>query len=319
MEYIDIKDINGFKIGNAQDENGGTGVTTVICEKGAVAGVDVRGGGPATRETDLLKSENLVDKIHAVCLSGGSAYGLEAASGVMNYLEEKGVGFDVGVTVVPIVCSASLFDLVVGDKNARPNREMGYKCADNAFNNNFMEGNLGAGKGATVGKFLGVEKAMKSGIGAKAAKVGNIKAGAIVAVNALGDIYDKGIQIAGIYDKDKGTLINTEEIMIGKGEENVNVFSGNTTISCFLTNVKMTKANCNKLASILHDGYARAIKPVHSSFDGDTIFVMSTCEVEGAFDSLAVMGTKLMEEAIVSGMKKAKSEYGFIAMEDINE
>jgi len=147
----------------------------------------------------------------------------------------------------------------------------------------------------------------------------DIKAGAIVAVNALGDIYENGKQIAGIYDRDKGILLNTEDIMIGMHDENINVFEGNTTISCFITNVKMTKANCNKLASILHDGYARSIKPVHGSFDGDTVFVMSTCEVEGAFDSLAVMGTKIMEEAIVSGVKNAKSEYGFIAMEDINE
>ena len=319
MEYIDINEIEGFKIGNAEDIKGGTGVTAIICEKGGVAGVSVTGGGPATRETDLLKSENMVDRIHGVCLSGGSAYGLEAAGGLMNYLEEKKIGFDVGVTVVPIVCGASLFDLTVADMKKRPDREMGYLCGKNAFDKNFEPGNHGAGTGATVGKFLGSDRAMKSGIGARAAKVGDIKAGVVVAVNALGDIYEKGTQIAGIYDRDEKVLMSTAERMIASLKDDINVFSGNTTISCFITNVKMTKANCNKLASILHDGYARSIKPVHSSFDGDTIFVMSTCTEEGSFDALAVLGTKLMEEAIVNGVKSAKSDYGFIAMEDINE
>ncbi|MBK5253047.1 MAG: P1 family peptidase [Peptostreptococcaceae bacterium] len=317
MKYIDIKEIEGFRIGNAEDKVGGTGCTTIICEKGAVAGVDVRGGGPATRETDLLKSENMVQEIHSVVLSGGSAYGLEAASGVMNYLEEKGIGFNVGVGVVPIVCGASLFDLIAGDSKVRPTREMGYKSAQNAFLCNFEKGNHGAGTGATIGKYLGIDTAMKSGIGVKAAEIGNIKAGAIVAVNALGDIYDKGKLIAGLYDKDTKKLLNTEEVMINKALEDRHVFSGNTTISCFLTNVKLTKAQCNKLASILHDAYARSIKPVHSSADGDTVFVMSTCTVEGSFDSIGVIGARILEEAIVDGVKSAKTDYGFIAVEDI--
>lgn len=317
MKYIDINKIDGFKIGNAQDKKGGTGCTTIICEKGAVAGVDVRGGGPATRETDLLKSENMVEKIHSVVLSGGSAYGLEASSGVMNYLEEKNIGFDVGVGVVPIVCGASLFDLIVGDAKARPTRGLGYESAKNAFNNIFEKGNHGAGTGATVGKFLGPKYAMKSGLGIKAASVGDVKVGAIVAVNALGDIYENGKIIAGLYDRDSKKLLNTEKLMIEKAEEEINVFSGNTTISCFLTNAILTKTQCNKLASILHDAYARCIKPVHSSSDGDTIFVMSTCQVKGAFDSVGVIGAKILEEAIVDGVKSAKTDYGFIAAEDI--
>ena len=317
MKYIEINKIDGFKIGNAEDKKGGTGCTTIICEKGAVAGVDVRGGGPATRETDLLKSENMVEKIHSVVLSGGSAYGLEAGSGVMNYLEEKNIGFDVGVGVVPIVCGASLFDLIVGNAKARPTRELGYESAKNAFLDIFEKGNHGAGTGATVGKFLGPKYAMKSGLGVKAAEIGSIKVGVVVAVNALGDIYENGKLIAGLYDRDSRKLLNTEKLMIEKAAEDLNVFSGNTTISCFLTNAILTKAQCNKLASILHDAYARCIKPVHSSADGDTIFVMSTCQVKGTFDSIGVIGAKILEEAIVDGVKSAKTDYGFIAAEDI--
>ena len=318
MKKININEIKGFKIGCAEDEKGGTGVTAIICEKGATAGVDVRGGGPATRETDLLKPENMVLEIHSVVLSGGSAYGLEAASGVMNTLETKGIGFDVGVGVVPIVCGASLFDLVVGDSKCRPDKEMGARAAENALaGSGFNAGNHGAGTGATVGKYLGVERFMKSGQGSFAVEAGNIQCGAITAVNALGDIFGAdGKQIAGILTEDKKSLDSTEGLILEEIEKDRNVFSGNTTISCIITNGKLTKAQCTKLAAIAHDGYARAIKPVHTSADGDTIFVMTTAEVEVNFDALGTLATKVISLAIENAVLSAEPAYGLPAAKD---
>lgn len=275
MKNIDIKDIKGFKVGNAEDVIGGTGVTVIICEKGATAGVDVRGGGPATRETDLLKPENMIQEINGVTLSGGSAYGLEAACGVMEFLEDKGIGFNVGVGIVPIVCGASLFDLVVGNPKARPDKAMGKQACENANARDvrFQCGNHGAGTGATIGKYLGIERMIKSGLGAYAVEIGDLQCGAIVAVNALGDVFDHetGKQLGGILTEDKSKFDSTERLVLEDIAKEKNVFSGNTTISCVITNGKLTKAQCTKLASIVHDGYARSIKPVHTSADGDTI------------------------------------------------
>lgn len=317
MKEIRIDQIDGFKIGSAEDKDGGTGVTVIISEKGAVAGVDVRGGGPATRETDLLRPENMVQEINAVTLSGGSAYGLEAASGVMDFLEERGIGFDVGVGLVPIVCGASLFDLVVGDSKVRPDKAMGTAACENAFAGLFCEGNHGAGTGASVGKYRGPARMMKSGQGASAVEIGELKIGAISAVNALGDIFDEtGKQIAGILSEDGSCLRSTSEIMKEDLSTQFDIFKGNTTISCILTNGKLTKAQCTKLAAIAHDGYARAIRPVHSTADGDTIFVMATGEVEVNFDALAVLATEQIEKAIVNGVKAAEPAYGLKASRD---
>lgn len=317
MKKIDITDIKGFKIGNAENPQAGTGVTAIIAEKGAVAGVDVRGGGPATRETDLLKPENMVQQIHAVVLSGGSAYGLEAGSGVMNYLEEMNLGFDVGVGVVPIVCGASLFDLVVGDSKVRPTREMGYEAAANAFQNDFQTGNHGVGTGATVGKYRGIDRMMKSGLGASAVEVGSLQIGAVSAVNALGDIFDqKGVQLAGLLSEDGSHMVSTSEAVKEDIARMFNVFKGNTTISCIMTNGKLTKAECTKLAAIAHDGYARAIKPVHTTADGDTIFVMATGEVEVNFDALAIMATEQITAAIENAVLCAEPAYGLKAAKD---
>ncbi len=208
MKEIKITDIKGIKVGHAQDQAGGSGCTVILCEKGAWAGVDVRGGGPASRETELLKPVNLVEQIHAVMLSGGSAYGLDAGSGAMQFLEESNVGFDVGVGVVPIVCGASLFDLVVGDPKCRPDKAMGYEACKNASDGPVAEGNVGAGTGATVGKFLGTAHMMKSGLGAYAVQIGELQVAAIVAVNALGDIVDvdTGKRIAGLLNEDNTQL-----------------------------------------------------------------------------------------------------------------
>lgn len=314
MNYIDIREIKGFKIGSAENAEAATGVTVIISEKGAATGVDVRGGGPATRETDLLKPENMVQEINAVTLSGGSAYGLEAGCGVMEFLEEGGIGFDVGVGIVPIVCGASLFDLVVGDGKVRPDKEMGRKACENAFRGHFEEGNHGAGTGASVGKYRGPSRMMKSGQGASAIEIGNLQVGAISAVNALGDVFDvQGRQIAGILSEDGNSLASTSEIIKEDVARQFDIFKGNTTISCILTNGKLTKAQCTKLASIAHDGYARAIKPVHSTADGDTIFVMATGEAEVNFDALAVLATEQIAKAIENAVINAGPAYGLKA------
>lgn len=319
MKVIDISEIEGIKIGNAQDEQAGTGCTAIICEKGACAGVDVRGGAPASRETELLKPVNMVQQINCVMLSGGSAYGLAAGDGAMTFLEESGIGFDVGVGVVPIVCGASLFDLVVGDPQIRPDKEMGYAACENAFlKRPLKEGNAGAGTGAAVGKFLGTERMMKSGLGIYAAQIGNIKCGAVVAVNALGDIVDIDSDkiIAGLMDEDKKRLVGTVGAMYEDIENNRNVFSGNTTIGCVITNAKLNKDQCTKLAGLCHNGYAMAIKPVHTSVDGDTIFVLATGEHEVAPDSLGVFATEVMARAINRAGRLAEPAYGLKAASD---
>ena len=318
MKEIKITDISGFKIGHAQDIEGATGCTVIISEKGATAGVDVRGGGPASRETELLKPVNMVEQIHAVMLSGGSAYGLDAGAGAMTFLEEAGVGFDVGVGVVPIVCGAALFDLVVGDPKSRPDKEMGYQACKNAGNTEIAEGNAGAGIGASVGKFFGVERMMKCGLGTYAVQLGDLQVGAIVAVNALGDVVDvdTGKRIAGLLDDTKTALANTEEAMYAQYSEDKNVFSGNTTIGCIVTNAKLTKSQANKMASIAHNGFARAIRPVHTMADGDTIFVMTTGEVEVMPDAVGALATDVMARAINNAARKAVPAYGLKVASD---
>ena len=454
IRIIDIKKIEGFKIGNAENIDKGTGCTVVICEDGAVGGVDVRGGGPATRETDLLKSENTINSINAVVLSGGSAFGLESGSGVMRELANRGIGFDTGYGKVPIVCGASLFDLSVGDGSVFPDLEMGREAVKNAYEGKFEHGNRGAGTGASVGKFLGMERAMKSGLGTFACGDKYVQVGAIVAVNAMGDIYngagnivaglrtEEGDQVYGsikslksmvhnyndteetadeiadsglskdtksynkaeiadairsafstrikdaaktveqsvkhrdISEDDGNEPDNIESItefytsdMMVTGEyskeeikeaqianrdendyktddisseeaPNVNLddlevdsksdteilindddmgydISFNTTIACLITNAKMTKSQANKLASILHDAYARAIKPVHGTMDGDTIFVLTTNKAEVNFDAFAALSTDVLQYAIIDSASSSKSAYGLPAACDI--
>ena len=235
----------------------------------------------------------------------------------MDFLEEKGVGFDVGVGLVPIVCGASLFDLVVGDSRVRPDKAMGKAACENAYAGVFFEGNHGAGTGASVGKYRGPGRMMKSGQGAGAVEIGSLQVGAVSAVNALGDVFDEdGKQIAGILSEDGSALMSTSDIIKEDIARQFDIFKGNTTISCILTNGKLTKAQCTKLASIAHDGYARAIRPVHSTADGDTIFVMATGEVEVNFDALAVLATEQIEKAIVRAVKTAEPAYGLKAAKD---
>lgn len=318
---IKITDIEGIKIGHAQDLDAATGCTVIICEKGATAGVDVRGGSPGTRETDLLNPTNFVQQIHAVVLSGGSAFGLDSASGVMQYLEENDIGFDVQVTKVPIVCGAVLFDLMCGDYKVRPDKEMGYKACLNATNNECLNGNIGAGTGATVGKILGPEWAMKGGLGTYAVQVGNLKVGAIVAVNCLGDVIDPetGEIIAGVLNEDKKSFASTEKIMEERYDSKKNIFSGNTTIGAIITNGKFDKSQMNKVASMAHNGYARSMRPAHSIFDGDTIFTMATGEIEADITVVGFLAARVMEKAVVNAVKKTKSLHGYKAYCDLKK
>lgn len=319
MEEININEIEGIKIGHAQDLNGPTGCTVILCENGAVAGVDVRGGAPGTRETDLLNPINMVDKIHGILLTGGSAFGLDAAAGVMEYLEEKNIGFDVAVAKVPIVCGAALFDLVIGNPKIRPNKEMGYEACENASNDMIMEGSIGAGTGATIGKILGPEYAMKGGIGVHTLKVGDLIVGAVVAVNCLGDVMDSKTNkiIAGVLNESKDGFRNTEDVMIAKYDDDKNLFNGNTTIGAIITNAKLNKSEANKVASMAHNGYARSIYPVHTMYDGDTIFAMATGEVKADVNVVGMLAGKIMERAIVGAIKKSKSICGYKAYSDI--
>ncbi|NLN41846.1 MAG: P1 family peptidase, partial [Clostridiales bacterium] len=266
-----ITDVSGIEVGHAQNAEAGTGCTVVICRQGAVAGVDVRGSAPGTRETDLMRPGNLVDRVHAIVLSGESAFGLAAADGVMHYLEKEGVGFDTGVARVPIVGGAVLFDLAYKDSEVRPSAAMGYEACLKATDEMVEQGSVGAGTGATVGKVLGMESAMKSGIGTASIRLpGGIVVGAIVAVNAFGDVVDfnNGNITAGARDPKTGNFINTCDYLMSANKHETS-FSGNTTIGVIATNAKLTKEQANKLATISHDGLALAIRPVHTMVDGD--------------------------------------------------
>ena len=319
MREISIREIENIKIGNAEHKEAGTGCTVIICESGAPTGLDVRGGGPASRDTELLKPVSAAQRIHAVLLSGGSAFGLDAAGGVMQYLEERDVGFDVGITKVPLVCQSCLFDLGVGNFKVRPDKKMGYEACLNAEKGNYKDGNVGAGTGATVGKLHGADDCMKSGIGSYAVQIGELKVGAIVAVNALGDIYDwkSGKKVAGLLAKDKKTLLNTEDEFYKSYNVVENKFVENTTIGVVITNAKFNKTQLCKIASMTQNGYARSIRPVHTTADGDSIYAMSVGEVLADQDMVGTLSAQVMSEAILRAVMSAESAYGFISTKDL--
>lgn len=320
MREIKFVDINGIKLGHAQNIKGLTGCSVILCEKGATGGVDVRGGAPGTRETDLLDPSEMIEKIHAVVLSGGSAFGLDASSGVMKYLEEKNIGFDVQVAKVPIVCSAVLFDLAFGNPKIRPDKSMGYEaCVNSETYNDDINGNIGAGYGATIGKILGPHTAMKGGLGTYAVEVGNLKVGAIVAVNCLGDVIDPKTSniIAGALDKNTNKFLNSENILINNLKNPKTPFKGNTTIGLVVTNANLSKANAKKVASMAHNGYARTMRPAHTMFDGDTIFTMATNEVDIDVTTIGMIASNVMEKAILRAIKEADSLNGIKAYKDL--
>ena len=319
METIKITDIQGVRFGNSQNLAAATGCTVIICPAGATAGVDVRGGAPGTRETDLLKPENLVEKIHAVMLAGGSAFGLDAAGGVMQYLEENEIGFDVGVAKVPIVAGAVLFDLPCGDARVRPDRTMGYRACAAAAAEEFSVGSVGAGTGATVGKVFGMEHAMKGGLGAHCVRIGNLIVGAVVAVNCLGDVVDpaNGHILAGAYELDPFRFMDSEAGLLQQCEGSGSQFAGNTTIGVVLTNAVLTKAQATKVASMTHDGYARTMRPAHTMLDGDTIFALSVGEVQADISAVGALAAQVMAQAVLGAVREASPLAGFKTMKNL--
>jgi len=309
-----ITDVAGIKVGHYTDSRRPTGCTAILCEGGAVGGVDVRGAAPGTRETDLLNPVNTVQEVHAVVLSGGSAFGLDAATGVMRYLEERGVGFPVGVGRVPIVPAAILFDLTVGDAKIRPNAEAGYQAAKAATTNPPEQGNVGAGAGATVGKLFGMSRAMKGGIGTAAIKVAGITVGAIVAVNAVGDVFDpsNGKVIAGARTKDGKRLLNTMSALLN-GEAPASLTEATaSTIGLVATDAVLNKAQATKVAQMAHDGLARTINPIHTSLDGDTIFAIATGKSSrhANVTLIGALAAEVIARAVISAVRSAKGLQG---------
>ena len=308
-----ITDVPGIKLGHHTLTKRPTGCTVLLCEDGAVAGVDVRGSAPGTRETDLLDPINYVQQVQAVLLSGGSAYGLAAATGVMRYLEENNLGFKIGKGVVPIVPAAILMDLGVGDFSIRPDEEAGYLACKAAKAETSAEGNIGAGAGATVGKMFGMDYAMKGGLGTASYKVPGTKivVGAIVAVNAVGDVYAPNSRqiLAGARTEDgKGFRDTMSAIMQGSGV--VKSGGANTTIGAIATNVPFDKAQLKKVAGMAHDGFARTINPIHTMWDGDTIFALSTGkakDVDADVTAIGAIAATVMAEAVARAVTRADS------------
>jgi L-aminopeptidase/D-esterase-like protein len=285
-----ITDVGGLSVGHWTDTRRPTGCTVVLADGGAVCGVDVRGAAPGTRETDLLDPLNTVERVHAVVLAGGSAFGLDAASGVVDWLESRGVGLPVGPVRVPIVPAAILFDLWVGDPSIRPDARSGRLACEAASAAPPQEGSVGAGAGATVGKLWGVERAMKGGVGTASVRVGAATVGALVAVNAVGDVIDpsSGRPLAGARSADGTRRIGTTASVLAGDLPPSLLPAAATTIGIVATDVALTKAQCGQLARCAHDGLARTIDPVHTAFDGDTLFAMSTGRCGAAVHPVAL-------------------------------
>lgn len=322
MKEIQITDIENIKIGQVENVEAGTGCTVFICEEGMRAGLDVRGGGPASRDSQLLNPLMAAQVVHGILLSGGSAFGLGAANGVMQYLEENDIGFDVGVTKVPLVVQSDLFDLTVADTHVRPDAQMGYEAARLALEDpNYLDGNYGAGCGATVGKIGGMETCMKTGIGSFALQAGDFKIGAVVALNALGDVFDwkSGEQIAGLLNEDRTELRSTSEVMKSSLDVVENRFVGNTTLGIVITNGHFEKAQLCKIAGMAHDGYARSIRPVHTSADGDSIYAVSVGDVAVDQDVAGILAAEVISEAINRAVYSADSAYGYISATEFED
>lgn len=320
MSIADIRQIPGIYVGHSTNEQAGTGCTVIVCPKGAIGAVDVRGGAPATRETDLLRPEETVEELDAVVLSGGSAYGLAASVGVAEELERRGIGLDVSVCKVPIVSGACLFDLACADAHTRPDAGMGAQAVVNAFEEAaepLPRGNVGAGTGCTVGKLAGPANAMKSGLGMDVEEAGELVCGALATVNACGDVLDPdtGAVIAGMRGPD-GKPARSVEAMLAMAAQ-MPLSRTNTTISCVVTNAKLTKAQATKVAQMSADAYAHAISPTHTSNDGDTVFVMATGEVESQIDLVGALATRALERAIADGARSAEGAYGLPAARDL--
>lgn len=332
MKEIPLSEIKQIQIGHAQDLSAATGCTVILCPEGASAGVDVRGGGPASRETQLLNPVAAAEKIHAVLLSGGSAFGLDAAGGVMQYLEERHIGFETGAAKVPLVCASCIYDLIIGASDIRPDKAMGYQACENAQTNLLTDGCIGVGTGATVGKFLGPASMMKSGLGSYAIQIGELKIGAIVAVNALGDIFDTqtGMQIAGPIrtaspamhteqapSSDSTVMLCTEELICQQYSGLKNLFTGNTTIGAIITNGKFTKTEMNKIAAMAQNGLARSINPVHTTADGDSVYALSVGDISADLNVTGTLAAQVMSSAITRAIYSAKSMCGVPSYQEL--
>lgn len=316
LKEIPITDLDGLRIGNAQNNEAKTGVTALLFDKNARAGIDISGGGPASRETPLTSPLTADNPLHAIIFSGGSAFGLSAADGVMRYLEEHDVGYPTGFARVPLVCQSCIYDLGMGSSHIRPDTSMGYQACKNAENwnqladqaktmnpesfNRSLSGNLGAGCGASVGKLYGMERSMKSGIGICAVSAGNLKLAAIVVLNALGDIFnpDTGEKISGLLNPDKTGFSDTCEELY-QISKRTDLFTGNTTIGAILTNGQFSKSELGKIASMTRCAYSRCINPVATMADGDSIYAVSMGTVSADLNVTGTMAAEVMAEAIL--------------------
>lgn len=307
IREIAMTEMPEVSIGNVQNEEAKTGVTVLLFDKktGAVVGVDISGGGPASRETPLTSPVTADNPINAIVLSGGSAYGLAASDGVMRCLEDHGIGFETGYAKVPLVCQSCIYDLGYGSATVRPDSKMGYAACEKALaGGNPSSGSVGAGTGATVGKICGMERAMKSGLGMYAVQLGELRMAAVVAINALGDIFDSstGRKIAGLRTED-GTAFSDSCEELWKMGQRENLFTGNTTIGAVITNGKFNKAQMNKIASMTRNAYARCINPVGTMADGDSIYAASAGEVEADLNVAGTLAAYVMERAIVAAIR----------------
>ena len=332
MEKVSLSALDKFKVGQYEDQEGMTGVTVIVAPEGAVPGVDVRGGSPSTRDTDSLSPVANREFVHAVMLAGGSAFGLDASAGVMEVLEKNGIGRDVRYTVIPNVCGAILFDLGIGKPGIRPDLAMGREASLRALNGQeFLSGNHGAGTGATIGKRNGLKNAMKGGIGCSVLKQGDLVAGAIIAVNCVGDIHENGKIIAGARSDDGHSFADSEKMVLEAYNISKDYFKdgaeagtryddgGNTVIGCIMTNAVLSKAQVNKLASQGHNGLARTIYPTHTVSDGDTMFALASCEVEATPDSVAILAVRAVERAIIDAVRSAETWGDFLSLKDFEK
>ncbi len=317
---IPVTDIEPVCIGQAEDAQAGTGCTVFLSREGMRAGVDVRGGGPASRETQALLPLTASRFIHGIVLAGGSAFGLGTANGVMQYLEEQGVGYDTGFATVPVVAQSDIYDLSVGSSSVRPDAAMGYEAARRAFEApNYRDGNYGAGCGASVGKAAGMGCAMKTGAGSFALKAGDLKIGAVVILNAYGDVFDwkSGRQIAGLLTEDGKAFRSTMDYMVASSKIVENKFTGHTTLAAVITNADFEKSALCKIAGMAHDGYARSIHPVHTTCDGDSIFAVSAGRVKADLDVVGSLAAEVVSEAIIRAVHSAKGAYGLPGAGDL--
>ena len=322
MNSLGITDVPGIKVGHYTDSRNATGCTVVLCEDGAVGGVDVRGSAPGTRETDLLSPTAMVDRVHAILLSGGSAFGLAAATGVVEFLEERGIGIEFGDLRIPIVPAAILFDLGVGSADVRPGADAGRLACQDASSDPMPEGSVGAGTGATVGKLLGRDRCVKGGIGTASIDLGrDLVIAAVVAVNAIGGVVDPETSelVAGPLDHN-GTMLDSMSLIVSTDFQDATARTGeNTTIGVVATNASLTKAQANKLAAVAHDGLAMSVRPAHLMADGDTLFTLATGKLvmDAPMNRLCAASTLCVSHAIVRAVRNATGLGGVKAVSEL--